>query len=107
MKLNKFFSIRLLCFLLLLPHITGCKSDDTAQEPFQQEKLVTDLYIPGTTFYTSTVSELTIQGKGFRQGDTFSLRSEGRQDTPLTLKAIDPAYITFAVPQEIETAKVM
>ena len=40
MKLNKFFSIRLLCFLLLLPHITGCKSDDTAQEPFQQEKLV-------------------------------------------------------------------
>ena len=105
MKLDRFFLIRLLCILLLLPLVTGCKSDDTAQDPFQKGKLVTDLYIPGTTFYTSTVSELTIQGKGFRLGDALYLRSEDREDTPLTLKALDAAYVTFAVPQQIETAE--
>ena len=69
-----------------------------------KDRLVTDLLVPGSTFYTSTTKELTIQGKGFAEGDALALADVATgAEIPLTLKAIDHAYVTFAVPQEIPT----
>ena len=105
MKSNKTFFIRLFGCLLLGTALMGCRSDDAAEEPFQQDKLVTNLYIPETTFYISSVEELTIQGRGFMPEDRFLLRSAGREDIALTMKSVETSHITFSVPRDLGTGE--
>lgn len=70
----------------------------------RKDRLVTDQLVPGSTFYTSTTKELTIQGKGFAQGDALALADIATgAEIPLTLKEVDHAYVTFVVPQDIPT----
>lgn len=105
MKLNRILFIHLFGCLLLVTTMIGCRNDDTAGEPFQQNKLVTNLYIPETTFYISSIEELTIQGKGFSQEDRFFLRGADKEDIPLTMTAVETSYITFSVPRDLETGE--
>ena len=101
---NRKFRYRIATLLSVLALLTAGCSDDTTENTAQRDRLVTDLLVPGSTFYTSTTKELTIQGKGFAEGDALALADVATgTEIPLTLKAIDHAYVTFAVPQEIPT----
>lgn len=101
---NRKFRYRIATLLSVLTLLTAGCSDDTTENTAQRDRLVTDLLVPGSTFYTSTTKELTIQGKGFAEGDALALADVATgAEIPLTLKAIDHAYVTFAVPQEIPT----
>lgn len=101
---NRKFRYRIATLLSVLALLTAGCSDDTTENTAQRDRLVTDLLVPGSTFYTSTTKELTIQGKGFAEGDALALADVATgAEIPLTLKAIDHAYVTFAVPQEIPT----
>ena len=101
---NRKFRYRIATLLSVLALLSAGCSDDTTENTAQRDRLVTDLLVPGSTFYTSTTKELTIQGKGFAEGDALALADVATgTEIPLTLKAIDHAYVTFAVPQEIPT----
>lgn len=95
---------RIATLLSALALLTAGCSDDTTENTAQTDRLVTDQLVPGSTFYTSTTKELTIQGKGFAEGDALALADiASGEEIPLTLKAVDHAYVTFAVPQDIPT----
>ena len=95
---------RIATLLSALALLTAGCSDDTTENTAQTDRLVTDQLVPGSTFYTSTTKELTIQGKGFSEGDALALADIATgAEIPLTLKAVDHAYVTFAVPQDIPT----
>ncbi|WP_295940305.1 calcineurin-like phosphoesterase family protein [uncultured Alistipes sp.] len=97
-KLRYLFASLLLALGLL---IAGC-SDDKQANTAQTDRLVSDQLVPGSTFYTSTTKDLTIQGKGFAQGDALTLVGIGTgEELHLSVKAIDYAYVTFDVPQDI------
>ena len=101
---NHKFRYRIATLLSALVLLTAGCSDDTTVNTAQANRLITDQLVPGSTFYTSTTKELTIQGKGFAEGDALALADVATgAEIPLTLKAIDHAYVTFAVPQEIPT----
>lgn len=96
---------RIATFLSVLALLTTGCSDDTTVNTARKDRLVTDQLVPGSTFYTSTTKELTIQGKGFAQGDALALADIATgAEIPLTLKEVDHAYVTFVVPQDIPTA---
>ena len=82
--------------------LTACKKDDD-ENSLQRNQLVTNVIVPSGTFYTSTVSELTIQGKGFRQGDRFYLVDGNGKRTQLNVTKIDNKYFTFSVPTNLES----
>lgn len=103
MKTHKFHMIRILSYLLLAPFILACQNDETDRNSFQQEKLVTNLYLPESTLYVSTIEELTIQGKGFQTSDRFCLHIDGREEIPLTASALEYGYVTFTIPRDLET----
>ena len=89
---------RIATLLSALALLTAGCSDDTTENTAQTDRLVTDQLVPGSTFYTSTTKELTIQGKGFAEGDALALADiASGEEIPLTLKAVDHAYVTFAV----------
>ena len=95
---------RIATFLSVLALLTAGCSDDTTVNTARKDRLVTDQLVPGSTFYTSTTKELTIQGKGFAQGDALALADIATgAEIPLTLKEVDHAYVTFVVPQDIPT----
>ena len=101
---NHKFRYRIATLLSALVLLTAGCSDDTTVNTAQTDRLVTDQLVPGSTFYTSTTKELTIQGKGFSEGDALALADIATgAEIPLTLKAVDHAYVTFAVPQDIPT----
>ena len=64
---------RIATLLSALALLTAGCSDDTTENTAQTDRLVTDQLVPGSTFYTSTTRELTIQGKGFAEGDALAL----------------------------------
>ena len=70
---NRKFRYRIATLLSVLALLTAGCSDDTTENTAQRDRLVTDLLVPGSTFYTSTTKELTIQGKGFAEGDALAL----------------------------------
>lgn len=101
---NHKFRYRIATLLSALVLLTAGCSDDTTVNTAQANRLITDQLVPGSTFYTSTTKELTIQGKGFSEGDALALADIATgAEIPLTLKAVDHAYVTFAVPQDIPT----
>lgn len=101
---NRKFRYRITALLLTLGLLTAGCSDDKQVNTAQTDRLVSDQLVPGSTFYTSTTKELTIQGKGFAEGDALALADiVTGEEIPLTLRAIDHAYVTFAVPQDIPT----
>lgn len=101
------FKILLYASLLLsgAAALTGCTDNTDDVNSVQRSKLVSDLIVPSKTFYTSNVSELTIQGKGFETGDSFVLLSTDGQEKILTIIAIDHKYVTFAVPEDIDSGE--
>lgn len=70
---NRKFRYRIATLLSVLALLTAGCNDDTTENTAQRDRLVTDLLVPGSTFYTSTTKELTIQGKGFAEGDALAL----------------------------------
>lgn len=92
-----------LLFALLLPASLspGCSDDETAPNTAQTARLVNDLLVPANTFYTANLTQLTIQGKGFAQGDRLQLQGERTYDLEVLEAA--PAYITFALPEGLES----
>lgn len=105
MKKHTFHTLWLLSCLMLSPCVFSCQNDETAGDTFQQEKLVTHLYVPEKTFYVSAIETLTIQGKGFQAGDRFCLRGNGSEEIPLETSALESTYVTFAVPRDLATGE--
>ena len=101
--MNKILYRCLLSLLVCSLPMVGC-SDDEIINSAQADRLINDQLVPATTFYTSSVKELTIQGKGFAAGDSLSLIDTATgEETALTVTTLDYAYVTFAVPQELPT----
>lgn len=101
-----FTRLFLLCALsALVSPLTGCADDPATVNTAQTSRLVTDLLVPANTFYTANLRQLTIQGKGFAEGDRLQLVGERNYD--LEVLAAAHAWITFAIPAELESGSYM
>lgn len=101
---NRKFRYRITTLLFALTLLAAGCSDDEPANTAREERLVTNQLVPGSTFYTSNTRELTIQGRGFAQGDALALADAASgTEYPLEVRAIDYAYVTFAVPAELPT----
>ncbi|WP_418992671.1 calcineurin-like phosphoesterase C-terminal domain-containing protein [Alistipes sp.] len=101
-----FMRIFLLCALAAFAFpLTGCADDPETVNTAQTARLVTDLLVPANTFYTANLRQLTIQGKGFAKGDRLQLA--GGRNYDLEVLAAAHAWITFAIPAELESGSYM
>lgn len=85
--------------------LAGCSDDAAVVNTAQTSRLVTNLLVPTDTFYTANIEQITIQGRGFAAGDRLQLH--GGQTYDLEVRAAEYAYITFAVPEELESGSYM
>lgn len=84
--------------------LAACRKEEP-ENTMQKDQMVKNVIVPATTFYTAATPSLTIQGKGFEAGDKLSLLDAKPSELSLSITDIEPNYVTFKVPANIQSGE--